>query len=154
MDQNKPTISMKSNFKQDRDYNCGIFAAMYLLYHYRGIRKLHPRFLEELAWTTKRDGTTHEGICEIFRHYGIDQEYGTGTIELIRGKSPVIVNFQLDRSGHYGVITQWRTDGTLQLWEPWGNKRYWLTETAFDKIWFSKRFGSHWFLHPLNKYES
>jgi ABC-type bacteriocin/lantibiotic exporter with double-glycine peptidase domain len=140
---------MRSNFKQDRDYNCGIFASMYVLWNFCGIRKLNPRFLEELAWTKKRDGTRHEGICEIFRHYQIDTEYGTGTIDLIRGKVPVIVNFQLDRSGHYGVIIGWN-GSEVHLWEPWGAKSYWLRGSDFDKIWFSKRFGSHWFLHPFN----
>ena len=141
---------MRLRFKQDRPYNCGIFACMYVLSKYYKIHRLHPRFLEELARTRKLSGTTHEGIQEIFRHYKIRYTSGTGTISLIRYLVPLIVNFQFEDEGHYGVIIGW-VEGEIHIWEPWRAKHFWINESDFDRIWFSRRYGSHWFLHPLDK---
>lgn len=126
--------------KQDRDYNCGIFAVMYLL----GFG-LNPRELEKIAGTSPRTGTSHRGIVSIFKYVGVDTNQGSGSLKKLAAAVPAIVNYQWDGDGHYGVVVSvGRVD--MEIYNPGTGKIETMSKRKFYKAWFSKRYGKKWFL--------
>ena len=128
---------------QDRSYNCGIFATMFLL-ETQGI-KADPRLLESIAGTTPKNGTTHEGMVKILHHYGKFTMSGRGTLDILRRHLPAIVNYQSGGDGHYGtVLAVYKR--ALWLWDPSDGKVKSIKLVDFRRRWFSKRYGRRWFL--------
>lgn len=125
--------------KQDRPYNCGIFAARYLLKI-----KDSPRYLEKLAGTTEKEGTSHDGMKKIFKHFKIHYLSGEADLGLVKGLLPAIVNYQAWGDGHYGVVLT--IGDKVALWDPGDGKIRKFTISEFKKRWFSKRYGKNWFI--------
>lgn len=139
--------------KQTKDWNCGPTACAYYFARFQGIQENYDQridLFEKIGNCTKDKGTSHEGMVKIIHEMGFNSiwNYADGIEELIPALMPCIVNYQYDGDGHYGVIEGFQNNDLL-IWNPATGKRDKINKYDFEKIWYSKRYGSKWFLHPV-----
>lgn len=126
--------------KQDKDYNCGVYALDFLL-RINGIKYYIPT-LEILLETNEKNGTSHENIFSFLASKDIrfNYSYNNRSANL---SYPCLVNYQHDNDGHYGVALC-KTGAGLVIYNPYTGGID--TESDFDKIFFSKRYGKGFYL--------
>ena len=142
--------------KQDNYYNCGIFACMYYLKRYFHLKE-DPRVLEIMANTTEENGTSHEGIYDIFNiilGFPLLNFKYNASIKELASNLPAIINYQSDSGGHYAVVTDIDYNNDyMNIWNPATGEH----ELIFDlekwarENWYSKLYGMRWFLHIVSK---
>ena len=135
--------------KQDKEYNCAVFALHFLL----GLNGIDYKVVEmgkELS-PNEENGTSHNKILGWLLFKGINSlTYGYNTpINKLKQSLPAIVNYQLcDKDGcdgHYSVILTVNNSSVI-LYNPYNGEIEVLNRREFEKIWYSERYGKRWFL--------
>ena len=95
------------SYRQKTGYTCGP-AVLKIVLHYFG-RNFSEKTILKAAGTTKKQGTSHEGLVYVLNKLGykwVQKENATiQNIEFfIKKKLPVIVDYQAWHGGHYSVI--------------------------------------------------
>lgn len=129
--------------KQDKDYNCGVYALHFLL-SLSGIKYYAPS-LEDAIEPNQETGTSHHQITTFMtiRNIKHHQSYNNKSDEL---KYPCMVNYQYDSDGHYGVALC-KTSAGVVLYNP-ANGQIEIVPN-FDKVFYSERYGKGWSLYLL-----
>lgn len=138
-----------SDFKQSKWYNCGPTSLSYLLY-ITAKKQIHPHDLESLIGCNTTSGTSHEGIENYLNSEGI--AFKSGIFSLHEIELPLLVNYQFEGEGHYGVITNIYLNGKngfVDILEVSAGNFIQMQWKDFVSVWYSTRYGPHWGLHLL-----
>ncbi|WP_301017329.1 GNAT family N-acetyltransferase [Thiothrix sp.] len=131
-------------YKQTTDYNCGVFALLYL------IENLSPVFTEKYISAylkpAQRDGTGCESIVYFMRRNRIS--FAFGNHQKLTNHRPMLVRYMDDKDEHYSVIIH-STRRTVSMLDPWVGKAVTVRRKDFEKNWHSKRYGKRWGLYLL-----
>lgn len=131
-------------WKQDKDYNCGVYALCFFL-HSNGIKSRLTE-IERMLNPTDADGTSHESITKVLKELGIyNNQFLDSSIGQLKEKLPALVNYQYDGDGHYGVVKGMSWNRFI-IYNPCTGEEEFGQTSEFDKSWYSERYGSHWFL--------
>ena len=99
-------------YKQNKDYNCGVWALKYILKLVLN-KEYDSEILEKELNTTEDNGTSHVYILKFLCKENIDFIEVTGNVD----KLPLLINYQYDGDGHYGVIVN-KYEGVLEIFNP------------------------------------
>jgi len=141
-------------FKQTKDYNCGPAAVAYMLQSHEE----HPRSIDEITvsmGSTDKDGTSHEQIKNYLTSRGY--VFASGTPPLTEVRLPMLVNYQNEGDGHYGVIlgiTLAHVNSRITLFDPSEGRIKTTGWPLFVAHWFSHRYGTKWGLWNLHRRDS
>lgn len=138
-----------THFKQMREGYCGP-AALKTLLSYFG-KYFNEEQLAVLGYTTRDDGTEHEGLVQAVKEVGgFVFTKNNGTMEELEyfikeEKLPVIVGWFDEDGDHYCVVVN-ITDKNIILVDPDNTKQpeRWLNREVFPRVWFD-------FVGPENK---
>ena len=128
---------MKINHGQTEDYNCAVFAIMFI-FSLKGIPYKNWIEIEEELKPSKKNGTSHKMIMDYFDKKGLKYEISKNL-----NKSLLLVNYQFQGEGHYGVIVH-RNNDLLWLFNPYNSIIEMMRERDFRELWYSKRYGKEW----------
>jgi ABC-type bacteriocin/lantibiotic exporter with double-glycine peptidase domain len=134
-------------YKQNKDYNCGVWALKYILKLVLN-KEYDSEILEKELNTTEDNGTSHVYILKFLCKENIDFIEVTGNVD----KLPLLINYQYDGDGHYGVIVN-KYEGVLEIFNPATGKIEEIFNHVFISDWYSLRYGKQWGIY-INKPET
>jgi|GEM_PF-2695251 ABC-type bacteriocin/lantibiotic exporter with double-glycine peptidase domain len=134
-------------YKQNKDYNCGVWALKYILKLVLN-KEYDSEILEKELNTTEDNGTSHVYILKFLCKENIDFIEVTGNVD----KLPLLINYQYDGDGHYGVIVN-KYEGVLEIFNPATGKIEEIFNHEFISDWYSLRYGKQWGIY-INKPET
>ena len=129
--------------KQTTEYNCGVFAVKYILKLVLN-KDYDVVQLEKELCTTEEKGTSHDDIINFIKREKINYIVGIG--EQMFSDLPLLVNYQYDGDGHYGVITDIH-ENEIKMFNPATGESEIILYTDFMDRWYSERYGKQWGLH-------
>jgi hypothetical protein len=149
-----PVFSYCPPQRQDTGYGCSKVSILAVL-HKAGYGKAEEEAVGRMK-ISPRYGASHEELYAVLRGAEIPYFYGYHRtlrqlgILLSSGFNP-IVNYTVDGVGHYSVAVGLGED---KVWirDVWDGKIKSYERAAFDKMWYSKSYGDHWFLVITNKF--
>lgn len=141
MKREKPIISTRS---QDREYNCGAFAAKFVLELFgipSNVRDLEKQFL-----ITEKDGTHPKNMAAFFTSLRFNAQWRKAPAGMFSHVPfPSIVLYRHCRDDHYGVLISSK-DQNLTMYDPAHGKLETMPIAAFVKNWWTRRYGKGLFL--------
>ena len=127
-------------FKQTKEYDCGVYALRYLL-HLKNI-KLKPT--EKELKTTFKNGTNPENICRYLAKKSVKYEvhkYNSPAVLVNQNwQPPILALYRWDNDDHYGVITK-NKDETIAVFNPFTAETCFYPLREFVEIWYSNIYG-------------
>lgn len=127
--------------RQTKSYNCAVFAITFLL-KLKNIFFTSFDMIEQQINCTEEDGTSPLSIMNYFHERGLSPIPVEGDLS----KLPLLVNYQYEEVGHYGVIIH-INEGLLWIYDPWTGDIQMMREKDFRNVWYSKRYGKEWGLY-------
>src|SRR5208337_3176720 len=124
---------------QKKAYNCGPTAVAYLMERF-GL-KVDPDNLEIIAKTDVDEGTTFEGMEEIFKVFGMGYKTGKCT-DILTLPLPSIVCHTPTPESHY-VVIETLVDGCVHFYDPTVGNIYAMAQDRFMETWKTK-WGDNW----------
>src|ERR1035437_7185016 len=135
---------MKLNkYKQSSEFNCGPTALAALLDVQLSI-EANPSILEKELNCTEDNGTSHQDITDWLDKKGYDYIASNG--DHILQNLPLLVNYQYDDDGHYGIILH-IFENMVYLFNPWTAEIEHILLFEFIDSWYSMRYGKKWGLY-------
>lgn len=135
------------NDRQTEEWNCGAAALAHLLERFNVRASID--YLDTQLGCTPEEGCSHQDFCRVLQRYKLRFiSNDDSSVAELSQHLPAIVNFQCEGDGHYGVTESVGDDG-LVVWDPWTGGNRWYSFEEWDRIWYSDRYGSKWWLHIL-----
>lgn len=139
------------DFKQTKDYNCGVFSLMYLL-NENCIYVHDSEILEKELKTTNESGTHPLEIINYFKKNKIKYKIKENSnIFCLAVNLPAIVLYEYMKDSHYSVVKK-MDEKYVYIFNVWTAKIQKLKIKEFEKKWFTKKYikTKKWFLTITN----
>lgn len=133
-------MSLKLPYHHQKNcYFCGP-TSLKMVFETFGVKKTEKE-LAQLAGTTEKVGTSHEGMIDACKKIGfscfVHENSNLNNVKsFLKLKLPVITDWTDEKSkcGHYNIITEIGRE-KIFFYDPWYGPKYFVDKKFFEKNW-------------------